>query len=81
VKIGLKIRSGGIMGEMDKELEKLAMKDLSENWTEDQKWVDYAEEATDRISEAIIEKYGVDEDDIDVQNIYEALLDTWSDYF
>ena len=69
------------MGEMDKELEKLAMKDLSENWTEDQKWVDYAEEATDRISEAIIEKYGVDEDDIDVQNIYEALLDTWSDYF
>jgi hypothetical protein len=62
-------------------LTKLAMKELSENWTEDQKWGDYAEEATDRISEAIIEKYGVDEDDIDVQNIYEALLDTWSDYF
>jgi hypothetical protein len=69
------------MGEMDKELEKLAMKDLSENWTKDQKWGDYAPEATDRISEAIMEKYGVGEDDIDAQNVYHALLDTWTDYF
>ena len=66
---------------MDKELEKLAMKDLTENWTKDQKWEDYAPEATDRLVEIIIEEDGVDEDDIDVQNIYEALLDTWSDYF
>jgi hypothetical protein len=66
---------------MDKELEKLAMKDLTENWTKDQKWEDYAPEATDRIVEIIIEEYGVDEDDIDVQMIYDSLLDTWTDYF
>ena len=66
---------------MDKELEKLAMKDLTENWTKDQKWEDYAPEATDRIVEIIIEEDGVDEDDIDVQMIYDSLLDTWTDYF
>jgi hypothetical protein len=66
---------------MDKELEKLAMKDLTENWTKDQKWEDYAPEATDRLVEIIIEEYGVDEDDIDVQMIYDSLLDTWTDYF
>mgnify|MGYP006095693387 CR=1 FL=1 len=66
---------------MDKELEKLAMKDLTENWTKDQKWEDYAPEATDRLVEIIIEEDGVDEDDIDVQMIYDSLLDTWTDYF
>ena len=67
------------MGEMDKELEKLAMKDLTENWTKDQKWEDYAYEATDRLVEAIIEKEGVDPDDIDEQDVYHLLLDTWTD--
>ena len=66
---------------MDKELEKLAMKDLTENWTKDQKWEDYAPEATDRLVEIIIEEDGVGEDDIDVQMIYDSLLDTWTDYF
>ena len=60
-------------------LTKLAMKDLTENWTKDQKWEDYAPEATDRIVEIIIEEDGVDEDDIDVQMIYDSLLDTWTD--
>ena len=65
---------------MDKELEKLAMKDLTENWTKDEKWEDYAYEATDRLVEAIIEKEGVDPDDIDEQDVYHLLLDTWTDF-
>tara|TARA_B100000768_G_C11104643_1_gene300580 strand:+ start:411 stop:569 length:159 start_codon:yes stop_codon:yes gene_type:complete len=52
------------------------MKELSDNWTEHQKWEVYADEAIDRLIDEMIENKLRDPKDPDAELAYTVLLDT-----
>ena len=57
------------------------MKEFSDNWTEDQKWEVYADEAIDRLIDEMIENKLMGPKDPDAEFEYTVLLDTWTDHF
>ena len=62
-------------------IEKLAMKELNENWTEDQDCEKYADEATDGLVNVMVENKLMNPMDLDHEFAYTVLLYTWTDYF
>jgi|TARA_B110000003_G_C16311888_1_gene403088 hypothetical protein len=52
------------------------MKEFSDNWTEDQKWEVYADEAIDRLIDEMIENKLMGPKDPDAEFEYTVLLDT-----